>query len=191
MPRPALFLDRDGTINEDLHYLSDPGQVVLIPGSAEAIASVNQLGIPVIVVTNQAGIAKGLIPFEVIDLIHGELNSQLARFNAKVDGYYFCPHHPQGPIAVYTLDCNCRKPRAGMLQRAALEHDLDLSSSWMVGDRLTDAEAGAAAGCKTVLVRTGYGSQLPEELDETSLNLAGRVADLAEAVQLWKSSVSR
>jgi D-glycero-D-manno-heptose 1,7-bisphosphate phosphatase len=188
MLRPALFLDRDGTINEDRHYLSDPAGVFLIPGAAEAIAEVNRLGVPIIVVTNQAGIAKGIIPFEAIAKIHQELDQQLARFGAKVDAYYFCPHHPEGPIAEFHQVCQCRKPLAGMLQRAAQEHQLDLSQSWMVGDRLTDAEAGAAAGCKTMLLRTGYGHELPEVLDHAALNLAARVADLAEAVRFWKDA---
>jgi D-glycero-D-manno-heptose 1,7-bisphosphate phosphatase len=183
-PRPAIFLDRDGVLIEDVHYLAAPEQVRLVPGSAEAIAALNRAGWPVVVVTNQAGVGKGLFPVEAVGEVHAHLSALLATFGATVAGYYFCPHHPEAEVEAYRVRCDCRKPRPGMLLQAADELGLDLEQSWMIGDRVSDLEAGAAAGCRTVLVRTGYGAaQDVLTLDRDRLNLELIAANLGDAVE--------
>jgi D-glycero-D-manno-heptose 1,7-bisphosphate phosphatase len=182
--QPAVFLDRDGVIIDEVNYLSGPEQVRLIPGAAEAIARLNQRGIPVVVVTNQSGVARGLFPEEGVAAVHEYLSGLLAAAGAHVSRYYYCPHHPTAGRGAYGIDCLCRKPRPGMLLRAAAEMGLDLGRSFLVGDKRSDLEAGARAGARTILVRTGYGQFLAEAtLDCERLRLAAVTADLAEAVQ--------
>jgi D-glycero-D-manno-heptose 1,7-bisphosphate phosphatase len=181
--RPAIFLDRDGVIIDDVHHLSAPSQVQIIPGSAEAIAALNRAGWPVVVVTNQSGVARGLFTLDVLHAVHRRISEQLLGKGARVEAYFFCPHHPAAEVAEYRLECSCRKPRPGMLQQAARELGLELSSSWMIGDRDTDLQAGAAAGTRTILVRTGYGASLDAaSLDRNALNLEVVAKDLADAV---------
>ena len=181
--RPAIFLDRDGVVIEDTHHLSSPKQVRLVRGSAEAIRSLNRAGWPVVVVTNQSGVGRGLFTDETVDAVHAHLTDLLAGYGARITAYYHCPHHPAADVAAYRVECECRKPKAGMLLRAAAEHDLDLGRSWMVGDRDTDLEAGAAAGTRTALVRTGYGASADATaLDRVRLRLEVVAADLADVV---------
>ncbi len=155
----AVFLDRDGTINEEVNYLSDPSLLKLTQGAAKAIHLLNSHSIPVIVVTNQAGIARGYFTEAQMHLVHHALDLILAADNARIDTYYFCPHHPTAGIGEYKITCSCRKPEPGMLYQAAQDLHLDLSKSYLVGDKLTDIQAGNLAGCKTVLVQTGYGTE--------------------------------
>jgi D-glycero-D-manno-heptose 1,7-bisphosphate phosphatase len=152
-----VFLDRDGTVNVEVHYLSEPRQLELLPTVAETISTLNAQGIAVVVVTNQAGVARGYFPEHRLEEIHQRLKQILAEQNAKIDGVYYCPHHPTAGLGKYQMQCDCRKPMPGMLQQAARELNLDLSRSLMIGDRDSDLEAGANAGCQTALVRTGYG----------------------------------
>jgi D-glycero-D-manno-heptose 1,7-bisphosphate phosphatase len=181
--RPAVFLDRDGVLIEDAHYVGSPDRVQLIPGAAEAVAGLNRAGWAVVVVTNQAGVAKGLFTPAAVEAVHAFLAEQLAGYGARIDGFYFCPHHPEGEVAAYRSRCACRKPAPGMLRAAAADLGLDPARSWMIGDRETDLEAGAAAGCRTVLVRTGYGAGVDATaLDRARLNLELVAADLADAV---------
>ena len=182
-PRPAIFLDRDGVVIEDAHYLASPKQVRLVPGSADAIAALNRAGWPVVVVTNQAGVARGLFTERAVEAVHAHLSEQLASYGARVEAYYYCPHHPAGEVEAYRVACDCRKPKAGMLLQAAADLGLDLERSWMVGDRESDLEAGAAVGARTILVRTGYGAAADAtQLDRTRLNLDLVAANLADAV---------
>lgn len=181
--RPALFLDRDGVVIEDNHYIGTPERVRLIPGAAEAIAAANRAGWPVVIVTNQAGVAKGLFPLAAVDRVHSHLRELLAGYRARIEAFYFCPHHPEGELESFRGECLCRKPQPGMLRRAAEEHGLDPARSWMIGDRISDLEAGAAVGARTVLVRTGYGACVDATaLDRERLNLELIAADLADAV---------
>ena len=189
MPVPAVFLDRDGTLIREEHYLSRPEQVSLLPGAAAAVRTLNEAGMPVVVVTNQAGVARGIFPESRIAEVHARLADLLAVEGARVDAFYHCPHHPSANIDAYRCDCECRKPRPGLLRTAARELGLDLSRSWMVGDKRSDLEAGAAAGCRTVLVRTGYGAEVGDGLPAAALRLVGVVDDLAAAVELMRSSV--
>ncbi|WP_028584388.1 D-glycero-beta-D-manno-heptose 1,7-bisphosphate 7-phosphatase [Desulfogranum mediterraneum] len=155
--KPAVFLDRDGTINEQMGYINHISRFQLLPGVAAAIAELNQLQIPVVVVTNQSGLARGYFPASLLEEVHRKMEQQLAEACAHVDGIYICPHHPEAKEARYRLACNCRKPKTGLLEQAAAELQLDLKRSFVVGDRWSDLRCGAAVGASPVLVLTGYG----------------------------------
>ena len=181
--RPAIFLDRDGVIIEDVNYLASPTQVRLIAGSADAIAELNRAGWPVVVVTNQSGVARGMFTLEGVHAVHRHLSDQLAGYGAKIEAYYFCPHYPTAEVPAYRTECSCRKPKPGMLRQAAAELGLDLARSWMIGDRESDLAAGAAAGASTILVRTGHGAGTDiTTLDRTALTLQLVAKNLADAV---------
>lgn len=153
----ALFLDRDGTINIEEGYLSDPDRLELIPGSAEAIREANEAGLRVFVVTNQSGVARGLHSEADILAVHRRLEELLAAQGARLDALYYCPHHPDAGSPPYRKVCTCRKPKTGMVEQAAKRFGIDLASSFLVGDKCIDIETGKNAGCGTVLVLTGYG----------------------------------
>jgi D-glycero-D-manno-heptose 1,7-bisphosphate phosphatase len=172
--RPGLLLDRDGVINEDSHYLHDPKDLVVIPGVVETIAAINRQGIPVAVVTNQAGIGRGKYDVQAYQSVNRAIEEQLRTGAARVDAWYFCPHRPDA-------DCPCRKPRPGMLLAAARDLELDLSRSLLVGDKVSDLEAGRAVGATTVLVRTGYGREVEAELLAERRALADHVCDSLRA----------
>jgi D-glycero-D-manno-heptose 1,7-bisphosphate phosphatase len=180
MSREAVFLDRDGTLIEEVNYLSAPEQVKLIPGAAEAVRRLNAAGVLVVVVTNQAGVARGIFPESRVGAVHAHLSALLAARGACLDAFYYCPHHPTAGTGAYRVACECRKPKPALLLTAARELDIDLARSWMIGDKLCDAEAGRAAGCRTILVRTGHGSELPADVEA--------VSDLAAAVAVWFAS---
>ena len=155
--RAAVFLDRDGVINEQMGYVNHVSRFVLLPGVAAAIGKLNRAGVLVLVATSQSGLARGYFPASLLHEVHELMRQQLAGLGAHLDGIYVCPHHPEAKEALYRQDCDCRKPKPGLVLRAAGELGLDLLKSYMVGDRWTDIRCGAAAGLKTVLVRTGYG----------------------------------
>ena len=148
--RRAVFLDRDGTIGEELGYVNHIDRFQIFPYAAEAIRQLNRADIPVIVVTNQSGIARNIFPESLVHEVHKKMVAELAAGGAWIDGIYFCPHKSEDA-------CECRKPNPGLLERAAREHALDLSGSWIVGDRYADLEMGHAAGARGILVMTGYG----------------------------------
>jgi D-glycero-D-manno-heptose 1,7-bisphosphate phosphatase len=150
-------LDRDGTINEQMGYINHLDRFVLLPGAGRAIARLNRAGLAVVVVSNQSGLARGYFPKELIDQVHGRMRQELAVDEARLDGIYYCPHYPRANLAEYRVDCDCRKPRPGMLLKAAEELGLDLARSFVVGDRSSDLEAGRAVGAKCILVLSGYG----------------------------------
>jgi D-glycero-D-manno-heptose 1,7-bisphosphate phosphatase len=169
--QPGLFLDRDGVIDEECEYLHDPKDLVVIAGVAEAIAAINRRHIPVVVVTNQAGIGRELYGVDAYHEVNRAIAAALAQSEAHIDAWYFCPHLPEA-------DCPCRKPRPGMLLAATKDLDLDLARSVLVGDKASDLEAARAVGCRTVLVRTGYGRDVEVELGATNrLHLADWVSD--------------
>jgi D-glycero-D-manno-heptose 1,7-bisphosphate phosphatase len=174
--RAAVFIDRDGTLNEEVGYLHRPEEVVLIPGATRAIAALNARGIPVLVVTNQAGIGRGKYGWAEFQEVTEHIARLLAADQAHLDGVYAAPHHELGLGEYAHPDHPDRKPNPGMLLRAAMEHDLDLSRSWMIGDKSVDLEAGRRAGCQVALVLTGYG----REVDPGLADLVAR--DLPEAV---------
>ena len=183
--RSGVFLDRDGTIIEEKHYLSRTEDVALLPTAAETIARLNSQGIAVAVVTNQAGIARGYFPESRIAEVHARLDELLADCGAKIDRYEYCPHHATEGQGIYRIDCGCRKPKPGMLTRSAAALGVDLSRSLMVGDRLGDLQAGASAGCQSALVRTGYGESVSLDFEPQSLRFRGAFASLADAVEDW------
>ncbi len=144
----AVFLDRDGTIAEDVNYCSCADDFHILPTVPEAIRILNESGFKVVVITNQSGLARGFFIEETLKQIHGKMQRELAKHGATVDAIYYCPHHPDD-------GCNCRKPRTGLLTRAEKEMGIDLKSSYMIGDMQSDIDGGKAAGCKTILVTTG------------------------------------
>lgn len=149
-PRPAVFLDRDGTIAEEVGYLNHVSRFRMFPFAAAAVRRLNNAGLPVIVVTNQSGVGRGYFPESLVHEVHREMERQLAAAGARLDAIYYCAH-------ASAEECNCRKPRTGMVERAAQDHGLSLAESFVVGDRYGDIELAHNIGARGVLVRTGYG----------------------------------
>lgn len=160
MGKPAVFLDRDGTINVEAGYITDLANLKLMPGAGGAIRRLNELGIPAILATNQSGPARGYYPETWVHALNDRVQALLAAEGARLDDMFYCPHLPDGVVPAYTLECSCRKPETGMLTDAAEKHGLDLSVSYMIGDKATDVEVGQRAGCRTVLLRSGFGEQV-------------------------------
>lgn len=152
----AIFLDRDGTINKYVGFLRKPEELELIDGAAEAIKKINASGYLAIVVTNQPVIARGEVTVEELEVIHNKLETELGKYGAYIDGLYYCSHHPdkgfEGEIVELKIDCECRKPKPGLHLSAAADFNIDLASSWMIGDGKNDVGAGKNAGCRTVLI---------------------------------------
>lgn len=151
----AVFLDRDGTLVHARHYPSRPEHLVLYDGIAEGLRDLQAAGFRLVVVTNQSGIARGYFTEADLDAMHRRLRAQLAASGVHLDAIYHCPHHVNGAVSALAIACDCRKPRPGMLRRAAVELSIDLDRSWLVGDILDDVEAGRRAGCRTILVDLG------------------------------------
>jgi D-glycero-D-manno-heptose 1,7-bisphosphate phosphatase len=177
----AVFLDRDGTLIEDVAYLDRPEKVALYPWSIAAIQALNRAGLRVVLVTNQSGVARGFFDEEMVGVVHRHLALLLEAGGAFLDAYYYCPHHPNGTVAAYTQICACRKPARGLVDRAVAELGVDPSRSFSVGDRWLDVALGRGAGARGVLVRTGFGaaeeSQPPADLVADAV-----VNNLVEAV---------
>jgi len=186
MTSAAIFWDRDNTLIEDPGYLSDPDQVKLLPGAAQAIRRLADAGFQNIIVTNQSGIARGLFDEATLERIHARLRELLAAEGAELDAIYYCPYleGPEAVVEEYRLESDLRKPRPGMLAKASLERNLDLAGSWMIGNSLTDTQAGRAAGCRTILVTHGAEVRRDRSVDFV-------VSTLDEAVEtVLKYSVS-
>lgn len=179
-PRPAVFLDRDGTINVDTHYLRRPEDVELIPGATEAIARLNAAGIPVIVVSNQSGIGRGLLTRSEYDAVRERIEELLARSRARVDATYICPHapSPDGGAAL----CECRKPGTLLFRTAAAEHALDLSRSTFIGDRWRDVSPALELGARGILVPSPDTPATDVTRARAELALAGTLADAVDCV---------
>jgi len=173
-------LDRDGTIIEDVGYLSDLCQIRILPGAVEAIRLLNSNGFKVIIVTNQAGVAKGHLSERKLQEINAMLMETMSDQGAHVEKIYYCPHHIEGTIEEYKKECSWRKPNPGMLKEAAREYDIDTANSFMVGDKTSDIEAGQRAGCRTIVVGTGITHQELEMLSQPADHVA---ADVFEAVK--------
>jgi len=183
----AIFLDRDGVLIEDVHLLTNPRDIRVLEGVPQALRSLKEAGFQLIVISNQTVVARGLITEQEVCTINAEMEHPLEQAGGpRLDGFYFCPHHPNATLPAYRIACECRKPRPGLLLRAAREHNLDLSACFLVGDRITDIIAGARAGCRTVLVQTGKHQEPPietvEPLDE-SVQPDYTCANLSEAAR--------
>lgn len=157
MKASAVFLDRDGTLNEEGGYLNHVDRIRLIQGATEAVTLLSRHGLKTVVVTNQSGVARGYFPESLLPQLHERLQALLREGGAELDAIYYCPHHPDVGEPPYRQDCDCRKPRLGMIRRAEKELSVDARSSYMIGDKLSDVEFGKRAGCKSILVLTGYG----------------------------------
>lgn len=155
--RRAVFIDRDGTISEEVGYVNHVSRYRVFPFAARAVRALNEAGWLAVLVTNQAGVARGYFEEEMIGRVHGVLAAELELGGARLDAVYYCPHHPSVGEAPYRFDCNCRKPRPGLIRRAAEELGIDLPRSWMVGDRYSDTELARNAGVRAAFVLTGYG----------------------------------
>ena len=164
--RKAVFLDRDGTINEEVHYLHKPEDLRLLPGAAEAIRRLKEAGFVTVVVTNQAGVARGYYTCEDVEALHRYLNQELEKTGGHIDAFYYCPHHPVHGIGVYRKVCRCRKPGIGMYEMAERDFAVDKAHSYMIGDKRLDIEAGHNYGVESILVGTGYGRELKREAEE-------------------------
>ena len=165
--KPAVFLDRDGVLIEDVDLLTQQRQVHILPGVPSALASLSEAGYEFIVVSNQTVVARGLARESDVKRINDFINQKLFESGGPhIPAWYFCPHHPNATIAEYKVDCDCRKPKPGLLFRAGEQLQIDLKRSFMIGDRITDILAGKAAGCRTVLVQTGKHLDPPIETSE-------------------------
>jgi D-glycero-D-manno-heptose 1,7-bisphosphate phosphatase len=179
--KKAIFLDRDGVINQDPpHYAHRIDQLALIDGSGQAIRALNDAGFTVIIITNQSGVAKGLYPEEDFHIFNNAMLELLAGHNASVDAIYYCPHHPEAKVEKYRVNCTCRKPKPGMLIEGGKRFDINFTSSFLVGDKWSDIEAGRSVGCKTILVRTGHGQ---EEYEREKHQVDYIAANLSDAVR--------
>ena len=179
-PRPALFLDRDGTMIEDVGYLDRLDRIAWFPWTVDAIRALNRAGLPVVVVTNQSGIARGFFTESFVDETHRRMTADLAAGGARVDAYYYCPHHASGAVAEYARPCDCRKPGRGLVDRAARDLNLDPSRSFVVGDTWRDVELGRRIGARGILVRTGLGAA-EERRPPADVNADAIVDNLAAA----------
>jgi D-glycero-D-manno-heptose 1,7-bisphosphate phosphatase len=153
----AVFLDRDGTLIEESGYLDRLERLFFFPYSVDAVRLLNRAGFAVVIITNQAGIARGIVKESFVEEAHRHIAQRLEAGGAKIDAFYYCPHYPEGTVAEYRVTCDCRKPQPGLLLRAAADLNLDLEHSFVVGDRWHDLAAGQAVGASGVLVRTGLG----------------------------------
>jgi D-glycero-D-manno-heptose 1,7-bisphosphate phosphatase len=158
-PTPAVFLDKDGTLIDDLPYNVDPARIQFAPGAAHGADLLARAGYALVVVSNQSGVARGMFAEEALTAVERRVRELLADFGVPLAGFYYCPHHPAGVVPHYSQSCNCRKPQPGMLLQAANDLNLLLHESWLVGDILDDVEAGNRAGCRTALIDNGHESQ--------------------------------
>lgn len=157
MKRPAIFIDRDGTINEQMGYINHLSRFNILPGVPEAIKLLNENNYLVIIVTNQSGIARGYFPLELVEEIHTYMKDSLTKEGAKIDAVFFCPHYPGSRLKEYDIACDCRKPNTGMIRQALDKFDIDLTQSYMIGDHYTDLEFAHNGNIKSIMVKTGYG----------------------------------
>ena len=179
----AVFLDRDGTLCEEVGYLDSVEQMQLIPRAGEAIRLLNQRGFKAVVVTNQSGVARGFFPESRLAILHAELKRQLHQEGAYLDAIYYCPHHPTEGFAPYLQECECRKPATGLLFQAAADLNLHLPSSYMIGDHISDIECGQRIGAATILLLTGHGPEALARKESWPHPPSHIAADLYEAVQ--------
>ena len=186
MRKRAVFLDKDGTLIEDVPYNVEPARMALVRQAGPALQLLQRMGYRLLVVTNQSGGARGLFPAAALGPVRARLTALLMPYGVALAGFYYCPHHEQGAIARYAIACTCRKPMPGLIARAATEHGIDLARSWMIGDILNDIEAGHRAGCRSALIDNGNETEwqmtplrLPDIIAPDLYTAARRIAGLA------------
>jgi D-glycero-D-manno-heptose 1,7-bisphosphate phosphatase len=188
MSRPAVFFDRDGTLSREIGYVNHLSRFEPFPFAVDAVRAVNAANRLAVVVTNQAGVARGYFPESLIEKVNRVLLDRATSSGARIDAIYYCPHHPSAGSPPYRKECDCRKPKPGMLHRAAKELDIDLSKSWVVGDRKGDLELAWNVGARACLVKTGYGlgeieywmagwKRQPDLIAENALDAALRIVE--------------
>lgn len=180
--RNCIFLDRDGTINQEVGYLCSKEQIKILDGAAEGIRKWNENGFLVIMVSNQSGIARGYFSMETAQQINTEIIKRLKSKGARIDDVYLCPHHKEGIIPEYAVCCTCRKPLPGMIWKARDQYQIDLSQSYMIGDKESDLAAARNAGCRGILVMTGYGEQEVHNIAEKPYYIAKNLDDAAQMI---------
>ena len=177
MKKPAVFMDRDGTINEQRGYINHLSRFELLPGVTDAVKLLNKNNFFAIIVTNQSGVARGYYPVSLVHQVNELMTKSLEREGATIDGIFFCPHHPRGIVPEFTADCDCRKPKTGLVHQALKVLDIDMSNSYVVGDRYVDIELAIRLNLKGVLVKTGYGLG---EVEYVIPEMAGKPSHVAE-----------
>ena len=187
----GIFFDRDGTINEEVNYLSSPEQLRLLPRATQAIQQANALDCKVFIISNQAGVARGFLTEQQVQSVNQYLLQLLREDNCTIDKVYFCPHHPEFGESPYKAHCECRKPKIGMLLQAAREFQIDLSNSFVIGDKLTDIQTANNAGAKGILVKTGYGNEEMNLLQQNNVSVAYIADDIYDAVQFIKNNLQQ
>jgi D-glycero-D-manno-heptose 1,7-bisphosphate phosphatase len=181
--RPAVFLDRDGTVNEQMGYINHLSRFHLLAGAARAVRLLNEQRYLVIVVSNQSGVARGYFPLGLVHEVHARMAELLGADGASVDRVYFCPHHPEGSVAEFRTRCDCRKPRTGLMEQARKDFEIDMGRSWVIGDRYSDIEFADRAGLPGILVKTGYGrGELDHVIPNRPLRPVRAAEDLLDAV---------
>lgn len=197
MGNRAVFLDRDGVICEDVIYMKNPSQFQLIPGAGSAIGLLNDIGLRVVVVSNQSGVARGYLTEEDVQKVNQKMINELGE-RCSIDAIYYCPHHPEMGGKAYKKDCDCRKPNPGMLKFAAQDLNLDLERSFMIGDKMDDVLAGYCVGCETILVLTGKGRDELEsyttpnkKYSKNRIKPDNIASDLSEAVLIILKKVQK
>ena len=184
MKRPAVFIDRDGTINEQMGYINHLSRFHLLPGVAEAIRLLNKNDFLVIIITNQSGVARGYFTMELLHEVHSLMIETLRRDGANIDAVFFCPHYPGGKVPEYSYECDCRKPRTGLIDQARDAFDIDMSGSYLVGDHTTDLELAHRCNLEGIMVRTGYGmGEISYILQQISIKPCYIAEDLLDAVK--------
>jgi D-glycero-D-manno-heptose 1,7-bisphosphate phosphatase len=192
MSRPAVFMDRDGTLSHEVGYVNHVSRFRLYPWSVDAVRLINRSGFLAVVITNQAGVARGYFPEAVIHEVHASLRAAMHDGGAQLDAIYFCPHHPSLGEPPYRMECDCRKPKPGLLKRAESDLGIDLKHSWVIGDRLGDVELAWRVGARGALVKSGYGlgelayhaparPRQPDLVAEHLLEAVGRIVLASEA----------
>lgn len=180
--KKAIFLDKDGTLVQDIPYNVDPDHVRFNEGAIAALTKLKRQGYLLIVVSNQSGVAHGYFTEHALRELGKNMQQKLTRWGLQLDDFCFCPHHPNGKIAAYAQDCNCRKPKPGLLLRAAEKFNIDLPDSWMIGDILNDVEAGNIAGCKTILINNGNETEWALTENRKPTAIAGNLLEAAEII---------
>jgi len=159
----AVFIDRDGTLNEEVNYLSQAEKVRILPNAIEGIKLLKEAGFKIIVISNQSGVARGYFTEEDVQLINSKINELIMQSGANIDGFYYCPHHPEGAVDKYRRVCQCRKPESSLFLQAAAQKNIDIKKSFIVGDKLSDIQMSESLGARAILLLTGYGPQEREK----------------------------